>query len=110
MSGGLIRDVFSMLIDAATSAAVCNHDIIELADVQKSIRTLEERYIKLIRIDDAFKKVAEMSANPYQQVTSDLRELLRTECVLEYSNNRYMVHPIVLRFLKRIGRTVNEYE
>lgn len=110
MSGGLIRDVFSMLIDAATSAAVCNHDIIELVDVQKSIRTLEERYIKLIRIDDAFKKVAEMSANPYQQVTSDLRELLRTECVLEYSNNRYMVHPIVLRFLKRIGRTVNEYE
>jgi len=40
MSGGLIRDVFSMLIDAATFAAVSGHDAIEVDDVQKSIGLL----------------------------------------------------------------------
>ena len=109
MSGGLIRDVFTLLSEAAVIVGVEGREKITVADVEQAMIGLEDRYIKFIKIDNGFDKVVDVYNKPYRQVDENLRELLRAEVVLEYSKNRYVVHPIVLRFLHKIGKKVEKY-
>lgn len=109
MSGGLIRDVFSMVCDAAITAAVDGRESIVLSDVERAAESLEDRYIKFLNIKDGYNTVAELTHSQYPLMTKDLRELLSVEAVLEYSGGRYLVHPLVVRFLKHIGKSVKDY-
>ena len=110
MSGGLIRDVFTLLSEAAVTAGVDSREKITVSDVRRAIATLEDRYIKVIKINNGFDEIVKIYKEPRRQVDENLRELLRTEVVLEYSNNRYVVHPVVVKFLSDIGKQVDKYE
>lgn len=109
MSGGLIRDAFTIISEAAMNADIDGLEKITLDYVMDAIKPLEDRYSKYIKIENGYDKVAEIVGNPYLQTSDELRELLRAEVVLEYSQSRYFVHPIVISFLKRINRNVKEY-
>lgn len=110
MSGGLIRDVFTLLSEAAVIAGVDAREKITVSDVEKAVTTLKDRYIKVIDVDNGFDELVGIYNVPRRQVDPKLRKLLRAEVVLEYSNSRYVVHPVVLKFLKEIGKGVEEYE
>lgn len=110
MSGGLIRDVFSMLSEAAVIAGINKRSKIAVSDVESAIRTLEDRYIKMIKVKDAFNMLVEIYNKPHRQIDAELRELLRAEAVLEYSGNRYIVHPVVVKFLHDLGMSIQEYD
>lgn len=109
MSGGLIRDVFTLLSDAAVTAGVNLREKITISDVKEAVTTLKDRYVKVIDIDNGFDKLVEIYNEPRRRMDLDLRKLLRAEVVLEYRDDRYVVHPIVLKFLKEIHKQVEEY-
>ena len=109
MSGGLIRDAFTIISEAAMDADIDGEPIITLDYILNAIKPLEDRYSKLITISNGFQKVADLVGQTHQLVTDELRELLRAEVVLEYSNGRYFVHPAIIDFLKKINMHVKEY-
>ena len=109
MSGGLIRDAFTIISEAAMNADIDGLEQITMDYIMEAIKPLEDRYSKYIGIKDGYDKVAEIVGKPYLQIDDELRELLRAEVVLEYSQSRYFVHPIVINFLKKTNRVVKEY-
>lgn len=110
MSGGLIRDLFNIIINAATIAGTEDRLSISMNDVKSAIEILEDSYIRFLKPYDAFKKLENIAITPYHQISDDLRDFLRAECVLEYRRSRYVVHPVVIKFLHRIGQRVIEYD
>lgn len=109
MSGGLIRDAFTVISEAAMNADIDGEDKITMSYILDAIKPLEDKYSKLINIHDGFNKVAQIVGKPYLQIDDELRELLRAEVVLEYSESRYFVHPAAIKFLKKINANVKEY-
>lgn len=109
MSGGLIRDAFTIISEAAMNADIDGMEKITMDYIIDAIKPLEDRYSKYIRIEKGYDRVADIVGKPYLQIDDELRELLRAEVVLEYSQSRYFVHPIVINFLKKTNRTVKEY-
>lgn len=112
-SGGNIRDLFSMIIFAATSAEQC---IVEL-DVTQAINDLRLQYRnrlgtseydkdKIEYLDKARRLLAIYNQEPESDIPSPvLYVLLRSRAVLEFNGKGWFgVHPLVVDILADQGR------
>ncbi|MCI9077576.1 MAG: hypothetical protein HFH68_01460 [Lachnospiraceae bacterium] len=104
ISGGLIRDLFSLLVGAATNAGISGKSQIGMADVEEWAYQMEDSYGKFLNSSEMLSRIKNIFEHPSAQFNDDLlRNLLRFDLVLEYRDGVYVVHPMVLDWANRRG-------
>lgn len=108
-SGGLIRDLFYLLREAALGAKIDNREQIVLPDAENAVNRLRSEYInrispsKNISIEDIESSLGKTSAWPQRlpQQTEAFKMLLQTLCILEYNGDRWFdLHPLIRDYLE----------
>lgn len=106
-SGGAIRDLFSMLTDAAILELTkeCPRPI-TLEDADIVAKRLKSTYERFIISAAQFEHLVQVYNDPQPENTDEvLSELLKTLAVIEYNGERWCgVHPVLVDFLKEKGR------
>ena len=106
-SGGAIRDLFSMLTDAAIlELTKTDSQPITLKDAEIVAKRLQSTYERYIISAEQFKRLIEIYQDPHPENTDDvLSELLKTLSVIEYNGERWCgVHPVLVDFLREKGK------
>ena len=106
-SGGAIRDLFSMLTDAAIlELTKTSAQSITLDDAKIAAKRLQSTYERYIISPEQFKRLIEVYQDPHPENTDEvLSELLKTLSVIEYNGERWCgVHPVLVDFLKEKGK------
>lgn len=108
-SGGLIRDLFYLLREAALGAEISARDTITLPDAADAVRRLRSEYANRISpsdnitINDIESTLGNTSAWPQRnpQQTEAFKRLLQTLCILEYNGDRWFnLHPLIRDYLE----------
>lgn len=106
-SGGAIRDLFSMLTDAAIIELTGqNPKPITLADAKIAAKRLQSTYERYIISPEQFERLIDVYEDPHPENTDEvLSELLKTLSVIEYNGERWCgVHPVLVDFLREKGK------
>lgn len=106
-SGGAIRDLFSMLTDAAIlKLSKDQPKPITLTEAQIAAKRLKSTYERFIISAEQFERLVEVYKDPQPENTDEiLSELLKTLSVIEYNGDRWCgVHPVLVDFLREKGR------
>jgi hypothetical protein len=118
MSGGCIRDLFRMIIDAADNALNNERPRINEEDYSKSVAKLKRNYRNniadkivdgkvAISAETYFETLVNVAKNPNRQVTDTLPalDLRQNLCILSYNDEGWCdVHPAVREILKEDSR------
>ena len=106
-SGGAIRDLFSMLTDAAILELTRPEPHpITLEDAKIAAKRLQSTYERYIISPEQFERLVDVYEDPHPENTDEvLSELLKTLSVIEYNGERWCgVHPVLVDFLREKGK------
>jgi len=114
LSGGCLRDLFLMLVEAAESAQDNNRTVIEPEDVDYAVKKLKRDYRNtiadkmndkgevLISSKEYYDTLVELAKNDLKDVenTDTVMDLRQSLCILGYNGDGWCdVHPIVKQIL-----------
>lgn len=116
-SGGVLRDLFLLIGEAAESAMDHDREVVNTEDAQKALYRLRKDYDNNIadnRIGDVlftaenyYLALQQLAENPLKRVenTEEILHLRQNLCILGYNGEGWCdVHPIVVNILKDRGR------
>lgn len=106
-SGGILRDLFSLLVDASLNAVIDHPDIelITMEDAEKACVKLRTEYVKTIETQQHYEKLMQVYSNS-DEVFEDriLMDLLRANMVIECGEDKfYLVHPLIVDYMMAKG-------
>lgn len=100
-SGGVLRDLISLVRDAAEEAYVSDRDSITAAEIEKVVHQLGTAYLRGLG-PEQIKTLLDLEKSKSFQVDQPANvELLVTRRVLEYSATDFRVHPALLAVIPR---------
>ncbi|GHT00545.1 hypothetical protein FACS1894139_17820 [Planctomycetales bacterium] len=106
-TGGCLRDLFSMIINAARRAEKRRAEKVEAEDVERVLIELKSRLSRRIEVKHyEFLATIHQSAKKRTEIADHemLLEMLQGMIVLEYNGKRWHdVHPLILDFLREQG-------
>lgn len=109
-TGGSLRDLFGVILDAATSANWRGSGSVSMEDIQLALQNLKSVLTRTIEEDD-YDFLAKI-VHGYRQKIKErekLLEMLQGGIVLEYNGVRWHnVHPLVTDFLREQGLLTDE--
>jgi len=127
ISGGVLRDVFEVLVVAAEAAESLSErgkqtPIITTANVRYGLNRRKNEYARAISVldlpeewklsvNDLYRRLRELAAGPVRVLPADpvAMVLLKARAVLEYNGEQWFrVHPLVQELLKVIPSEDNE--
>jgi len=103
-TGGLLRDLFSLIIDAARRAQRRNASRIEKEDAERVILELKSSLTR--RIDASYYVVLKNIHTHHKQIEDREKqlEMMQALVVLEYNSERwYALHPLAADYLIELG-------
>lgn len=101
-SGGVLRDLFSMLTSAAKKALSKGRTKIEQDDYEHAFEKLQIEYSNVL-IDEYLPIIRSVYNNPdgLIQNTGDFFELMKQEVIIEYNCEQWRgIHPAVIKYLQ----------
>jgi len=103
-SGGILRDLFYLLVDASLNATIEHPDDVEkilMDDVNKACVKLRTEYAKSIEMNKYCERLKILYYDEEQTFEDKiLMELLYTNVILEYGEERHkLVHPLVVDYM-----------
>ena len=105
-SGGILRDLFAILTDAAINAVLLHPDNEKILqeDADKACAKLRNEYAKSIESEDQYNKLLDIYNGNKVFEDEILLKLLQANLVIEYGEYKeYQVHPLVIDFMKHRG-------
>lgn len=100
-SGGVLRDLISLVRDAAEEAYVLDRDSITSAEIDKVVHQLGTAYLRGLGPEQIKTLLDLEKSKSFQVDTYGNIELLVTRRVLEYSATDFRVHPALLSVIPR---------
>lgn len=109
-SGGLLRDLFSMIVDASLFALTVDggHARIEMKDAEAAYEKLRADYKSCIATEGHYHRLVNIYEDPIMKFEDDiLMDLLKSNAVIECGGEKYcLVHPALVDYLRQKGDIV----
>lgn len=106
-SGGILRDLFRMLLSAALQAKINEHDKIIISDVEIEYQRLRDSYATCISSADEVERIKGVYSSSLQAHTDEIStKLFRANILIECQDEigKYcIVHPAVIDYYKMVG-------
>lgn len=106
-SGGILRDLFRMLLSAALQAKINGHDKIIISDVEIEYQRLRDSYATCISSADEVERIKGVYSSSLQAHTDEIStKLFRANILIECQDEigKYcIVHPAVIDYYKMVG-------
>ena len=105
-SGGLLRDLFKMITKAAVGTIVANKTKVDMETAKNAYQSLKIERKRVIRNQEYVDVLLAIYNDPTSTLDNEiLLELLRSTVVIQFPNSsRYMLHPVIVDYLKESGR------
>jgi len=102
-TGGILRDVFKSINNAAFRAYTRNSNIIQIEDIERALLELQTDYRRTVAVGDYEKllKIHQTKQDIYDDDDGNkMLEYLHSQVVLEYNGELWFdVHPLILDFV-----------
>ena len=104
-SGGVLRDLFQMIREAAMESILKHKSIITMDEAKIAYRNLKSEYSRLITNEKYYAVMKDIYYNPIPAITDGtMEELLLRGLIIEYNGERWCgLHPAVTDFLVEKG-------
>lgn len=106
-SGGILRDLFAILVDASLNAIIGHRDVeqILMKDAEVACMKLRNEYVKSIETREQYDRLLDIYSNSNDTFEDEIiLGLLQANLIIECGENKdYQVHPLVIDYMRYRG-------
>lgn len=105
-SGGILRDLFAILVDASLNAMIEHPEVEQILheDAKNACIKLRNEYVKSIETKIQYDRLLDIYHKNNSFEDGILLRLLQANLVIEYGESKeYLVHPLVVDYMKYKG-------